>query len=582
MSSTSESGKQLAGLVAAILLAAGVYLNALHNPFVLDDLRTVTDNGSIVSSGDPWAVVRYDSTRPLTNFSFALDRAVWGSSPFGFHLTNVALHVCNVALLFALVSQLWSDVRRRARVAAPALSDAAVATMAAVLFAVHPVLSGAVGYISARSDLLCTSFFLLAFLALRRYVVVGGVTAFAAVWTHWIAALLAKETAAVLPLIVIAYGVLFAAEQKSDRSARSRLVRLARPLAAVMLVAALARLGLFLTLEHGELGLGIAALDRVAASFVLYVQLALIPAGQSIFHDVDAGGSVWPRLAAVALVALLALAATLRRRAPLVVFGCWWFAVLIAPACLLAAAKVDFAVAEHREYLPFAGVAMGIAAAAAAAAGYTRHFASTRVLAPLAAAAIVLVLAGWTVLRNMVWSDPVALWEEATYRSPEHWLPHAALGAAWHRVDRHEQAAAAFRASVAIRPENEVIVANLAVCLAELGRTSDARAAIADLERLEPRSPYVPVGQGAVAAIGGQFDHARAEFTRALELDASNVLARQWLVALAESSSDRRQALEQCYQLQRLIPGRLSADDCIARNQSEPGSSARLDRRGSG
>jgi Flp pilus assembly protein TadD len=272
----------------------------------------------------------------------------------------------------------------------------------------------------------------------------------------------------------------------------------------------------------------------------------------------------------VALVALLALSPMLRRRSPLAVLGCAWFGVLIAPACLLAATNVDIAVAEHRLYLPFVGVALSIAAAAAGAARYTRRFASTRLLAPIAAAAIVLVLAGWTLLRNVVWADPVSLWQEAAQRSPRHWLPHAALGVVWHRADRHEQAAAAFRESIAVRPENEIVVANLVVCLAELGRRADAEAAIADLERLEPRSPYVRVGQGAIAAIDGQLEVARAEFAEAIELDASNVLAREWLLALAESASDRGQALHQCYELQRLIPGRLSVDDCIARNGSGP------------
>jgi len=244
--------------------------------------------------------------------------------------------------------------------------------------------------------------------------------------------------------------------------------------------------------------------------------------------------------------------------------------VVIAPSALLAATNVDIAVAEHREYLPFAGVAIGLAAAAAGCARYTQRFASTRLLAPIAAVSIVLVLTGWTLLRNMVWADPVVLWEEATRRSPEHWLPYALLGEVWHRADRHDEAVAAFRASIAIRPESEIVVANLAVCLAELGRTSDAQAAVAALERLEPHSPYARVGDGAVAAIGGQFERARAEFTRALELDPANVLARQWLLALAEGASDRGQALDQCYQLQRLIPGRLSVDDCIARNKLGP------------
>jgi len=209
-----------------MLLAGGVYLNALHNPFVYDDFWTVADNGSIVSLRDPSAIVMYDTTRPLTNASFALDRAVWGVAPFGFHLTNVILHVLDVALIFALVSQLCGDARRQARVAVLVLSDAAVATIAALLFAVHPLMTEAVGYVSGRADLLCASVFLLAVLASRRWVTAGGATAFLAVWLFWAFALLCNETAAVLPPVVLLYGVLFAPRPGTDPAAWSRLRRL--------------------------------------------------------------------------------------------------------------------------------------------------------------------------------------------------------------------------------------------------------------------------------------------------------------------------------------------------------------------
>ena len=48
------------------------------------------------------AIVLGAVTRPIVNFSYALDRAVWGAGPFGFHVTNVLLHMLNVVLLFQL------------------------------------------------------------------------------------------------------------------------------------------------------------------------------------------------------------------------------------------------------------------------------------------------------------------------------------------------------------------------------------------------------------------------------------------------------------------------------------------------
>src|SRR5438046_2908360 len=68
----------LIACAAAALLAGLVYLNALRNPFVFDDYRTILDNGSIVNLRDLRTIVLHDATRPVVNLSYAIDRAMWG------------------------------------------------------------------------------------------------------------------------------------------------------------------------------------------------------------------------------------------------------------------------------------------------------------------------------------------------------------------------------------------------------------------------------------------------------------------------------------------------------------------------
>src|SRR4029077_11939329 len=126
----------------------------LHNPFVYDDHHTIVTNTSIVRLTDLRAIVRHDVTRPLVNLSYAIDRALWGGEPFGFHASSVLLHMLNVALLFALARR---------------LSGSFAAFAAAALFAVHPMMTEAVGYVSGRSEVLCAMFFLLALMAGRRW-----------------------------------------------------------------------------------------------------------------------------------------------------------------------------------------------------------------------------------------------------------------------------------------------------------------------------------------------------------------------------------------------------------------------------
>src|SRR6266852_6324738 len=127
---------------AAALVAGLVYVNALRNPFVYDDYHTVVENRSIEHVSDLRAIVLHDVTRPLVNISYAIDRALRGATPIGFHVTNVLLHMLNVMLLFTLSRRLTDDRDR----------GVLVAFAAAVLFATHPMMTEAVGYITGRSS----------------------------------------------------------------------------------------------------------------------------------------------------------------------------------------------------------------------------------------------------------------------------------------------------------------------------------------------------------------------------------------------------------------------------------------------
>ena len=99
--------------------------------------------------------------RPVQNISYMADYFFWNTNEFGFHLTNVLLHVGSGVLLFFLLRQLIASffVRRTSdedRPFAPSISDAAF--LIALLWVVHPVHSAAIDYISGRADSLAFLF----------------------------------------------------------------------------------------------------------------------------------------------------------------------------------------------------------------------------------------------------------------------------------------------------------------------------------------------------------------------------------------------------------------------------------------
>src|SRR5436189_192212 len=69
----------------------------------------ILENASLHDFSNIRFLLLHDANRPLVNVSFALDYALWGARPFGFHLTNLLLHILNVLLLFRLARSIAVD-----------------------------------------------------------------------------------------------------------------------------------------------------------------------------------------------------------------------------------------------------------------------------------------------------------------------------------------------------------------------------------------------------------------------------------------------------------------------------------------
>ena len=94
--------------------------------------------------------------RPVQNISFILDYMLWNTNTYGFHLTNILLHVLSGVLLYFLLKKLFVITRISPSDGCRAASLPAF--VIALLWVVHPVHSAAVDYISGRADSLAFVF----------------------------------------------------------------------------------------------------------------------------------------------------------------------------------------------------------------------------------------------------------------------------------------------------------------------------------------------------------------------------------------------------------------------------------------
>ena len=551
-----------AGLAAT--LSVLVYLNALNNPFVYDDHDTVVANPSLVDPANIRFVLVHSPFRPVVNVSYAIDRALWGTQPFGFHLTNVILHAVVVALLYALATVALADARARTGAinGGAGSRDRWWAFTAAALFAVHPLMSEAVGYVSGRSEVLCAVFFVAALLVARMALLRGGM-AWGGVAILWLLAVLSKEVSLAFPLAMLAYDWLLLPDSVSNR--RARVWRIYLPCVVLLMLAGAYRL----SRASGPMSTEAPLLNLWTQSIVIwrYLALTFAPVNQSIMHSVHRVTSLVDVKALVAVSGLMVLVATallMRRTRPLASFGLLWFFAVIAPSSSVVALREGMA--EHRVYLASAG--LFIALAAVVSETFSRAGARPRFGYGVALTALLAVLGAWTVGRNHVWGDPARLWGEATVHAAGMWEPHYALGDVLRESGDCQSAIGEYQTVVKMRPQHRDAHTNLGICLARAGRWAEAEAALRHALEIDPAFARGYTNLGALALTMGDEEGAREAYRRAIEVEPGNVLARLQLARLYETVfGDFHAAARMCGEARALAPATPGVAECVERNQ---------------
>lgn len=208
------------------LISFAVYVNALSDGFVFDDESVVLGDPSIehlsnipkyftAQEGFHKVIGRY--YRPVISASYAIDYAIGGLKPFGFHLTNIIIHVINTLLVFKLLLLIFSPKDgKKSKTLLYAVF------FGALIFAVHPIHTEAVTWVSGRTDSLSFTFFAAAFIYYIKYSRENKSVNLFFILFFYILSLLSKEMAITFPLVVILYDLMLNEGYKKE-FIRSRL-----------------------------------------------------------------------------------------------------------------------------------------------------------------------------------------------------------------------------------------------------------------------------------------------------------------------------------------------------------------------
>ncbi len=425
-------------LALILLITVLAYANAVDNDFIyqFDDDLYVTDNPDIKAlSADN--LYRMFTTPyvglylPLTMLSYAIEYHFFGLNATAFHLTNLLLHLLNVWLVFLLILKIKPNVY--------------VASLVALVFALHPMHVESVTWISERKDVLYLVFYLAAAIFYLNYIRKNSVRNYLITLGFFVLSLLSKTIAVSLPLLLLAFDWYY------GRSLASRRVWIEK-IPFFALSAAIGLLGIWFTSTAADTSTPVISwLHRpfiVADAVLMYLWKFFVPIQLKIYHyyPPTASGLLPLRfyVSAAILLALLAMVILLIKKSGVLkrdlILG---LAIFVVPTLfILQIVPAGRAYAADRyTYFSYVGLTYMLAVS-------TWQIISTQKASlrkwrnPL-----IIVLAVWlgilgivTRQRNTDWSDSITLFTDLIEKEPDRGHPYLIRGITWYQKGQYPKA----------------------------------------------------------------------------------------------------------------------------------------------
>ena len=550
-----RAGLALGGAIVVLVVLA-TNANTLSVPFLFDDTRAITDNPTIRHLGALRDVLSppHDGSavmgRPLVNLSLAINYAIGGTAVRGYHAFNLLLHICTGLALFGVARRTLLRPGLTAKFGAMATELASVVSL---LWMLHPLQTESVTCVVQRTELLVGLFYVLTLYCFVRSTEPGAALDWAPLAVASCAlGMASKEVMVTAPLMVLLYDRTFVAGSFRDAWRARRTSYLFLGGTWLVLAALLVGVGGSRGAAAG-FGLGISpwayALKQCEA-IVHYLRLSVWPHPLVLDYGTDV---VTDPLAVAPQALLLAVLVAgtcfaLWRRPVLGFLGAWFF-VILAPSSSVVP-LVTQTMAEHRMYLPLAGVL-------ALAGGGVRVLAGRR----SAFAVVVLAFAGGalTVSRNAVYHSELSIWRDTVARRPENARAQTGVGLALFHGGQTAEAMEHLRAAVRLKPGYPDAHYNLGLALFKTGQTAAAMAEYETALQLRPAYAEAHYNLGLALMKIGRVADAIAGFEAAVQVRPDLTEAHNNLGAALARTGRLKEALPHFEAAVRLDPANAEA-----------------------
>ena len=578
--------------LAAISLTA--YANSLPNSFHFDDIVGVVRNPTIrdlknipsyFTDPSTFALVRTREWRPVLQTTYALNYSMAGLNPLVFRVFNLLFHLGTAFLIFLIVTEICKQSPLKLQLD-PRTSMALPALLSGLLFAAHTVNSEAVDYIWARSSVLATFFYLIAFYCFLR----GPFSSGSRKHLPWhLAGLVSfalgigtKATAVTLPAILVLYEYLFLdpASQNPLRLflAEPRRLKKYIPVTAVFFGYLAVR-----TLLLPRMFTSVAAPRQVSSfsylltqfrAWVYYLRLFLWP--HPLIVDFPGFGwshSFWDFRVVLSLgviITILVLAWSVRKTQPLISFFTFWFFIALLPEASFI--PLADAVVGYRAYLAYVGLAVvGVMLSLRGwlwiwsmiqkpdEKTHSRFWLTYGALAGIVLASLTTT----TIARNRDWRDEMTLWSDVVRKDPTNPRAYMSLGVQFLDQGDYGKAQEMFEKAVQLGPARSHAYVLRGYLNSRLNKNDEALSDFAMATKLEPRSPYNFFYRGELYRKIGEYDKALADYRAALRFLPFYTDAYLGMAMTHLEKEEIAKATEACAKLVEIDPEDRRGYDCL-------------------
>ncbi len=549
-----------------IVLGGIVYSNSLNNGYHFDDLHYIVGNPYITSlrnvpafftdhrtlSRSPEFQAHY---RPLLLTSYSINYYFGRLKPAGYHVGNLLFHIGSSFLVFLIVRKILNPLThppdrpsKREKGAAGEWHMAGIdlaAIASGMIFLVHPFNTEVVNYIWARSSVMCAFFFMLAFWCWMCYRYNPPLSPFnkggsrgiyyLASLLSFVLAMLTKEVAITLPLILWLYDLYFVPVKGWLRNIRRTVIYLPFVLVVVTpyIIMRLFYFGSVLPSFQRSI---LVQLYTEMPVLVKYLRLILIPAGLNADHHVEIQYSLFnvPVIgSAIVLIALVLAAVYLFRQVlperRVISFFIFWFFIVLLPTTII---PLNAILQENRGYLS----GISIAVISGIIFGYTSRYANSaaRNMVSLSFGLLAVLLIFFSALtwsRNTVWKDTMTLWSDVQKKNPHSQGARIELG----RIQMAEnpgQAEAVLKESLQRFPQSTMTLISLGNLYVQKGDYLQAERLYLNAIEIEPGNYKAHFNLAKVYKERGDRESALREYREVIRLSPTHVVAAEILAGL--------------------------------------------------